>query len=211
LILWDEAKKAWRNITVEDFVVRWVDNGLTANVTHLVQEYTDAFEPIAVPKEVNLSLFKWFQSPVQEIDAQTMKRNREKKRWEDAITDIDSVAQKEIEMLKSELDDYRKSQEQLFKRSKKRIMKAFERTLMQRANDTADSNIASRALTVYHVSSSSFRHLLYVIDSKAHCGISSASSSSLSSSSLAASSLSSSSTITCLPTIGTGQRGLGGH
>ena len=149
LILWDEAKKAWRNITVEDFVVRWVDNGLTAIVTHLVQEYTEAFEPITVPKEVNLSLFKWFQSPVQEIDAQTVKRNREKKRWEDAIADIDSVALKEIEMLKYELEDYRRSQEQLFKRSKKRIMKAFERTLMQRAKDTADSSIATRALKVH--------------------------------------------------------------
>jgi hypothetical protein len=149
LILWDEANKAWRNVTVEDFVVRWVDNGLTATVTHLVQEYTDAFEPIAVPKEVNLSLFKWFQSPVQEIDAQTMKRNREKKRWEDAIADIDRVALQEIDMLKSELDDYRRSQEQLFKRSKKRIMKAFERTLMQRAKDTADSSVATRALKVH--------------------------------------------------------------
>ena len=79
-----------------------------------------------------------------------MKSNREKKRWEDAIADIDRVAQREVEVLKAELDDYRRSQEQLFRRSKRRIMKAFERTIHQRANDTADSNVTTRALKVQY-------------------------------------------------------------
>ena len=39
LILWDDNTKAWRNITVQECVVRWVENGLVAKVTHSVQEY----------------------------------------------------------------------------------------------------------------------------------------------------------------------------
>lgn len=39
LILWDDNTKAWRNITVLECIVRWVDNGLIAQVTHSVQEY----------------------------------------------------------------------------------------------------------------------------------------------------------------------------
>lgn len=146
LILWDNDNSTWRNLTVLEVVVNWLENGLVAKVTHMVQEYDDAHEPIASPKEINLSLFKYFESPMQELDPEAIARSRERKLWDDTIRDITDSSQAQVQQMRQELDEFCRRQEKLFKRSRKRIIDAFDSSAEKRANVAADSAVAKRAL-----------------------------------------------------------------
>jgi hypothetical protein len=148
LILWDDENFKWRNITVLECLVNWTENGLVAQVTHMVQEYDDGHEKIANPKEINLALFKYFESPLQELDQEAIARNRERKAWEDAIQDITARARREAAQMRVDYEDFRHRQEKLFKRSKRKIMDAFEGSIDQRAIAAADAPVAKRALRV---------------------------------------------------------------
>lgn len=146
LILWDDENYRWRNVTVQECLVSWVENGLVAKVTHMVQEYDDAHEPIAGPKEVNLSAFKFFESPMQELDPEAIARSRERKMWDDSIRRIAETSQQQVAAMRQNYDNFRKRQERLFKKSKRKIQDAFEGTCLEKANIAADSNVARRAL-----------------------------------------------------------------
>jgi hypothetical protein len=146
LILWDEENKKWRNVTVLEVVVNWVENGLVAKVTHMVQEYDDGHEKIASPKEIDLTLFKFFESPMQELDPEAIARNRERKAWEDSMRRIAERARVEVTQMRVTYDDFRHRQEKLFKRSKRRIQDAFESTIDKKAAVAADSTVAKRAI-----------------------------------------------------------------
>jgi hypothetical protein len=149
LILWDDEHKRWRNITVEECVVTWVENGLVARVTHMVQEYDDTHEPLGGgPKEVDLQQFKYFESPVQQLDPEAIARGRERKMWDSAIQEIADTAQEEVAELKQQMEEFRRKQEKLFKRSKRRILDLLERTIDERAKVAAESSVAKRALRV---------------------------------------------------------------
>lgn len=146
LILWDDANHCWRNLTVLEVIITWVENGLVARVTHLVQEYDDAHEPIANPKEINLALFKYFASPMQELDPEAIARSKERKQWDDSIEQIAESCKVQVSSMRQELDEFSRRQEKLFKRSKKRIIEAFDSTAEKRATVAADSAVAKRAL-----------------------------------------------------------------
>ncbi len=146
LILWDNENHTWRNLTVIEVVVNWVENGLVARVTHMVQEYDDAHEPVASPKEINLSLFKYFESPMQTLDPEAIARSRERKLWDDTIREITESSQDLVQEMRQELDEFCRRQEKLYKRSRKRIIDAFDSSADHRANVAADSQVAKRAL-----------------------------------------------------------------
>lgn len=146
LILWDDDNHRWRNVTVTECLVVWVENGLVARVTHMVQEYDDAHEMIAGPKEVNLAMFKFFESPMQILDPEAIARSRERKKWDDSIQQIAEQSQEQVATMRQNYDNFRKRQERLFKKSKRKILDAFECTVHAKADIAADSSVARRAL-----------------------------------------------------------------
>lgn len=146
VIIFDEQNRRWRNVTVLDCMVKWVDNGLKANVTHLVQEYDGGYNKIGDEIVISLNSFKWFLSPTQKIDKDTIARWRERKRWDETLHEIKDKAEKVNKQMKISFDTYRRREERNFKRAKKRAWERFETSIEEEANEVAGSQVAKRAL-----------------------------------------------------------------
>ena len=148
LLLWDDKDSSWRNITVLDCIVMWVENGLKAKVLHLVQEYDDGNQPLGEPKEVDLTAFKYFESPQQTVDVETVRKWQERKKWKEAMEAIDKDARTRVDKLRKSLVKLRRGQEREFRKGKERVFALFESSVEERARDTVELPVAKRALKV---------------------------------------------------------------
>jgi len=148
IILWDDGGALWRNLTILEVLVAWVENGLVARVTHLAQEYTDTHEKIAAPKEINLSNFKYFESPVQVLDPEVIARAKERKMWDEAIVEIEVLAREEIDEMRQRYREFRLRQEKLMRKTRRKVFEAFEATIQGRAEEAGAASVATRALRV---------------------------------------------------------------
>lgn len=124
-------------------VVRWIEGGLKAQVTHRVQEYDEGNEKIGSEMEIDLSTFKYFTSPVQVFDKETMSRWRERKQYHENLTAISEKAKADQEKLENALHQYKKQMEKSFLQKKNRAIANFEATAKQTAETKANANTSA--------------------------------------------------------------------
>lgn len=146
LVLWDKAESRWRNVKVLDHCVDWIENGLVAKITHSVQEYDDGFENIGAPLALDLSTFKYFHSPIQEIDPQSKARYREKKAWEDEIQRIEAKTRDEIARLERAVASFEKKVTKHVQRHRERVLQAMEATIDEEATAACKSSVGRREI-----------------------------------------------------------------
>lgn len=129
LMIWDVNKNVWRLVLVVECIVKWVDNGLLAVVTHRVQEYNEGNEKIGKEMEIDLKKFKYFMSPVQDVDLDAIARWKEKKNWDENIRVITENAKEKVFRLHQSFEVY-----------KKREIKSLE-VKREKAFDKLDDNV----------------------------------------------------------------------
>lgn len=148
ILLWDPEAHRWRNITVMECHVKWVENGLVALVAHVIQEYDDGHEALGDSMEVNLKSFKYFESPVQVVDAQAVARWKEQKRWTDTLAAINKHSTEEVQRCQNAFDKTRRKLERRLKRSRRVSTDLFESSIDVQATQVAAKPVAQRAIRV---------------------------------------------------------------
>lgn len=140
LVIWDAINFKWRNILVLSCEIKWVEGGLVARVTHKIQEFDEGNEKVGGELEVDLKSFKYFLSPVQVFDKETMLRWKERKDFNLKITSIGTKANESVQRLQQSWESYKKRVEKAFALKKERRLAQFEETADQNARKRVNAN-----------------------------------------------------------------------
>ena len=138
LVIWDAVNFKWRNIIVLSCQVKWIESGLVAKVTHRVQEYDDGNDKNGGEIEIDLKAFKYFLSPMQKFDKETMLRWKERKEFNLKITEIGRRANENVQRLQDTLEKYIKQMQKSFESRKQKRIAQFEATADQNARTKAN-------------------------------------------------------------------------
>lgn len=148
LVIWDKDESRWRNVKVLSHDVQWVENGLVAKIIFTVQEYDDGFENIGLPLKLDLSTFKYFQAPIQELDPLSKQRYREKKAMEDEILRIQSKTKAEIHRMQRALTNFKRKVDKHLIRHRERVLSEMERTIEDDAFAASKSSVGKKEIKV---------------------------------------------------------------
>ena len=146
LILWDEAENKWRTIIVEECMIKWIENGLIAKIRHMIQEYDDGHEKIGKPFEIDISKYKYFHSPIQELDPDAIAKMKEKKGWMDTIDQLRYDLKKKVDMADKALEKYKKKSLKDLEKAKDRMQTVFDDNIYDKASDIANFSAAKKKI-----------------------------------------------------------------
>ena len=146
IILWDHIENTWRNLIILDIIINWIENNTIVYILYKIQEYDDSNEKIGNIKEINLLLYKYYISPIQEYDEETILRNKERKKYELLINNIIEKSKNDILLLKYNLQKFRKKHEKLFKIMKKRIWETYNKNINNNSIQACNTNIGKKTI-----------------------------------------------------------------
>jgi len=143
LVVWDAVHHLWRNISVLSCKVKWIESGLVARISHSVQEYDEGNDKIGGEMDIDLKSFKYFLSPVQVFDKETMLRWKERKDFNLKVTAIGVKANKDVERLQRSFEKYKKQLRIMFEERKEKRMAHFDATAEENAKHKSNANTAA--------------------------------------------------------------------
>lgn len=143
LVVWDAVHHLWRNISVLSCKVKWIESGLKARITHLVQEFDEGNDKVGGEMEIDLKSFKYFLSPVQVFDKETMLRWKERKEFNLKVASIGTKANKDVDRLQRSLDKYKIQLQKMFEERKAKRIAHFEATAEENAKHKANAKTAA--------------------------------------------------------------------
>jgi hypothetical protein len=146
LILWDETENKWRTIVVEECNIKWIESGLIAKIRHIIQEFDEGHEKIGKPFEIELAKYKYFHSPIQELDPDTVAKMKEKKSWMDTIDQLRYDLKKKLDMADKALEKYKRKSLKDLEKSKERIQSTFDHNIYIKGNEIADYPAAKKKI-----------------------------------------------------------------
>lgn len=114
LDIYDPEQDRWRHVVVQNSNIRWIDGGVTARLTHILQEVNKYNENIGNIFEMDLKTVRYVLSATQIVDEQMLQRVKESSDIEIKIEEVTKKTQKD---LKSD----RKFFKQLIAKNKRRL------------------------------------------------------------------------------------------
>lgn len=125
----DEEQGVWRHVLIKDCVVRWLDNGLTANCTHIVHEHNEGMELVGVQFEIDLRKVRWFESPIQEMDEDAMMKWRRQKAFEKRIGEIDHAVELKVLEFRTAYEEFRTEEERVLRKHTEKTLKKLDKNI----------------------------------------------------------------------------------
>lgn len=144
--IFDEEQSRWRHVLVKSCVIRWLDNGLTAKCTHMLQEHNEGNELLGVEFEVDLAKVRWFEAAVQDIDEVAMEKWRRQRKYEGRLKEIASIMESQVMDLRSAYNAYRKEEEEALRHQVARVSNKLEKNIKRLAQLRSEEPDAHRLI-----------------------------------------------------------------
>lgn len=135
IMLYDKKIDKWKNLYIENCILEWIDDGLKAKITHRVQEYDETYEKIGKSFLLNLVDYKYFISPLQELDFNTKIQLKERKLWQDEIKNIKNNCINKINEMKKIYDDNKNELLSNYEETREKVYDNFNATIDKKANE----------------------------------------------------------------------------
>ena len=103
LDVFDEKQQRWRNVQVLECRLKWIENGTSPQMTHVVQEYDDQNAPVGSVYECNLFGMRYFLSAIQSFDESAKLSYQNRLEWEECIESLRSKGAERITRMEAEL------------------------------------------------------------------------------------------------------------
>ena len=116
LDVYDESQQQWRHVYVIDCVLKWIENGTVAQVTHIVQEYDEQNSPIGSEYECNLANARYFIAAKQTFDESAKISFQERRRWEERIQRLEREGEERIQQAMNEVSAFKASKQEELQR-----------------------------------------------------------------------------------------------
>jgi len=127
--IFDPNQGKWRHVLVMECVVRWLDNGLTAKCTHIVQEHNEGMEFIGISFEVDLAKVRWFESASQNIDEAAMEKWRRNKAYTKRLEELNTATEMKIYEMRTAYEHFRHDEENALRSETDKAIRKLDRTI----------------------------------------------------------------------------------
>jgi len=128
LEIYDDISKKYKHCLVKDCIVRWVENGIKAFITHIICEYNKFTDTEGKEMEVDLTQCKYFDSPTQTVDKDTILRYLQQKQWEGELNALNREADKKTAAIREEYNTFCDTEERKLLNEKVKIPQKMEDT-----------------------------------------------------------------------------------
>jgi hypothetical protein len=111
LDVYDEKQQRWRHVKVLTCILKWIENGTVAQITHQVQEYDDFNVLTGEPYECNLTTSRYFISALQDNDESAKLSFKERRAWEDRLQALQVSHEATIQEAEASIKAYQAERE----------------------------------------------------------------------------------------------------